>query len=174
MVDVSQRTVSPKSEFRFILSWKERGWVSLFTHLGAGILCSCSRPCALQVRVCLWTSSSVQFSSVQSCPTLCDPMSRSTPGFPVHQHSQQNCYCLFRNYFISVWLPVACSATIYLCMTAYCLFRNFLSLYDWYSVILWTFRTLRMDYCVYFRLLKQQQQKKPLRSCHLIPLLHGK
>ena len=30
---------------------------------------------------------SVQFSSVtQSCPTLCDPMNRSTPGFPVrHQ-----------------------------------------------------------------------------------------
>ena len=28
---------------------------------------------------------SVQFSSVpQSCPTLCDPMTRSTPGFPVH------------------------------------------------------------------------------------------
>ena len=32
---------------------------------------------------------SVQFSSVaQSCPTLCDPMNRSTPGFPVHHHSQ--------------------------------------------------------------------------------------
>ena len=28
---------------------------------------------------------SVQFSSVtQSCPTLCDPMDYSTPGFPVH------------------------------------------------------------------------------------------
>ena len=28
---------------------------------------------------------SVQFSSViQSCPTLCDPMTRSTPGFPIH------------------------------------------------------------------------------------------
>ena len=28
---------------------------------------------------------SVQFSSVaQSCPTLCDPMDCSTPGFPVH------------------------------------------------------------------------------------------
>ena len=28
---------------------------------------------------------SVQFSSVApSCPTLCDPMNRSTPGFPVH------------------------------------------------------------------------------------------
>ena len=26
-----------------------------------------------------------QFSSVtQSCPTLCDPMDYSTPGFPVH------------------------------------------------------------------------------------------
>ena len=30
--------------------------------------------------------SSVQFSSVsQSCPTLCDPINRSTPGLPVHQ-----------------------------------------------------------------------------------------
>ena len=29
--------------------------------------------------------SSVQLSSVaQSCPTLCDPMNRSTPGLPVH------------------------------------------------------------------------------------------
>ena len=28
---------------------------------------------------------SVQFSSVaQLCPTLCDPMNRSTPGLPVH------------------------------------------------------------------------------------------
>ena len=31
--------------------------------------------------------SKLQFSSVaQSCPTLCDPMSRSTPGLPVHHH----------------------------------------------------------------------------------------
>ena len=40
--------------------------------------------CTLQfyVFMCL---SSVQFSSVaQSCPTLCDPMNRSTPGLPVH------------------------------------------------------------------------------------------
>jgi len=29
----------------------------------------------------------VQFSSVaQSCPTLCDPMNRNTPGLPVHHH----------------------------------------------------------------------------------------
>ena len=33
------------------------------------------------------TFSSVQFSSVtHSCPTLCDPMNRSTPGLPVHHH----------------------------------------------------------------------------------------
>ena len=30
---------------------------------------------------------SVQFSSVaQLCPTLCNPMSCSTPGLPVHHH----------------------------------------------------------------------------------------
>ena len=30
-------------------------------------------------------STSLQFSSVtQSCPTLCNPMNRSTPGLPVH------------------------------------------------------------------------------------------
>ena len=35
--------------------------------------------------VTLLQFSSVQFSSVpQSCPTLCDPMNRSTPGLPVH------------------------------------------------------------------------------------------
>ena len=32
-------------------------------------------------------SSTVQFSSVaQSCPILCDPMNRSTPGLPVYHH----------------------------------------------------------------------------------------
>ena len=35
--------------------------------------------------VSLWLIDSVQFSSVaQLCPTLCDPMNRSTPGLPVH------------------------------------------------------------------------------------------
>jgi len=38
---------------------------------------------------CMWNLekwlSSVQLISVaQSCPTLCDPMNRSTPGLPVH------------------------------------------------------------------------------------------
>ena len=32
-----------------------------------------------------WVSCNLQFSSVaQSCPTLWDPMNRSTPGLPVH------------------------------------------------------------------------------------------
>ena len=35
-------------------------------------------------------SYSLQFSSVaQSCPTLCDPMNRSTPGLPVHHQLQE-------------------------------------------------------------------------------------
>ena len=38
----------------------------------------------LSVRL-LYAHHLVQFSSVaQSCPTLCDPMNRSTPGLPVH------------------------------------------------------------------------------------------
>ena len=38
----------------------------------------------------IWLVSSVQFSSVaQSCPTLCDPMNRSTPGLPVHHQLQE-------------------------------------------------------------------------------------
>ena len=33
------------------------------------------------------TFRSVHFSSVaRSCPTLCDPMNRTTPGLPVHHH----------------------------------------------------------------------------------------
>ena len=36
--------------------------------------------------LCTLPVCSVQFSSVtQSCPILCDPMNRSTPGLPVHQ-----------------------------------------------------------------------------------------
>ena len=34
---------------------------------------------------------SYQFSSVaQSCPTLCDPMNRSTPGLPVHHQLSES------------------------------------------------------------------------------------
>ena len=41
--------------------------------------------CVCECSVTSFPFSSVQFSSVtQSCPTLCDPMNRSTPGLPVH------------------------------------------------------------------------------------------
>ena len=34
---------------------------------------------------CSWKVKKYQFSSVaQSCPTLCNPINRSTPGLPVH------------------------------------------------------------------------------------------
>ena len=37
--------------------------------------------------MCMYTYTHIQFSSVtQSCPTLCDPMNRSTPGLPGHDH----------------------------------------------------------------------------------------
>ena len=52
---------------------------------------SCSSPQPITLFAFeLWQSPSplylmYQFSSVtQSCPTLCDPMNRSTPGLPVH------------------------------------------------------------------------------------------
>ena len=38
-----------------------------------------------------FTGNSVWFSSVtQFCPTLCDPMNRSTPGLPVHHQLQES------------------------------------------------------------------------------------
>ena len=45
------------------------------------------------------TISSAQFSSVaQSCPTLCNPMNRSTPGLPVHhqlpESTQTHVHCV--------------------------------------------------------------------------------
>ena len=46
----------------------------------------------------LCASSSVQFSSVvQSCPTLWDPMNRSTPGLPVH-HQLPEFMCFSKHY----------------------------------------------------------------------------
>ena len=37
------------------------------------------------IKVLFTGTINIQFSSVtQSCPTLCDPMNSSTPGFPVH------------------------------------------------------------------------------------------
>ena len=53
-------SISPSNEYSGLISFR-MDWLDLLVHC------------------------SVQFSSVaQSCPTLCDPMNRSTPGLPVH------------------------------------------------------------------------------------------
>ena len=51
-------------------------------------VCGSFKISALYVYIHIYTS--VQFSSVtQLCPTLCDPMNRSTPGLPVHHQLLQ-------------------------------------------------------------------------------------
>ena len=46
-------------------------------------------------------------SVAQSCPTLCDPMNRSTPGFPVHHQLRSNLRCCF----LLTWLRQALMGT---------------------------------------------------------------
>ena len=73
--------------------------LSLTVHLGTDAFCllpaRCTGVCCAQLsgltHPCMiplpWRrfTCPFQFSSVaQSCPTLCDPMNRSTPGLPVH------------------------------------------------------------------------------------------
>ena len=64
--------------------------VADFIFLGSKITADgdCShaiKRCLLLGRKVMTNHSSVQFSSVaQLCPTLCNPMNRSTPGLPVH------------------------------------------------------------------------------------------
>ena len=66
-----------------VLTAEARDWLhagSLRRHA----VCTISSwiPCAQHSA---WHITDLQFSSVvQSCPTLCDPMNRSTPGLPVH------------------------------------------------------------------------------------------
>ena len=49
-------------------------------------LCQCQIKKTL-VQKSLWKAKNIQFSSVaQLCPTLCNPLNRSTPGLPVHHH----------------------------------------------------------------------------------------
>ena len=66
-------------------------YMSFGGYIYSFLLCVCV--CVyIYIYICLYIYiyiyiyiSSVQFSSVaQSCPTLCDPMNRSTPGLPVH------------------------------------------------------------------------------------------
>ena len=88
LLSTSPRTLSP----RFDLAPVHRGWVFAITHpsllppwrfllLLYPILYVCTlSPCPTLVFVIQSSSSSV----TKSCPTLCNPMNRSTPGLPVH------------------------------------------------------------------------------------------
>ena len=62
----------------FSLTTLQLNWLIAFHRQG--------RQCLLPIKpLCTCVLSSVQFSLVaQSCPTLCNPMNRSTPGLPVH------------------------------------------------------------------------------------------
>ena len=72
-----QRSVCNKLAFL----WKVSRWLfPTFSVLICYLALSMTRICSFNN-----TCYSVQFSSVaQACPTLCDPMNRSTPGLPVH------------------------------------------------------------------------------------------
>ena len=59
-------------------------FIVIHTVKGFGIVNKAEIDAFLELS-CFFHDPAVQFSSVtQSCPTLCDPMYRSTPGLPVH------------------------------------------------------------------------------------------
>ena len=56
---------------------------------------------------CLKLVASVQFSSVtQLCPTLCNPMNRSTPGLPVHHQLPE--FTQTRVHWVGDAIPFSC------------------------------------------------------------------
>ena len=72
----------PYFAYLFISSWA----FELLHFLGYYVSCCYEQACTFPVHIFVYSCFiSLQFSSVaQSCPTLCDPMNRSTPGLPVH------------------------------------------------------------------------------------------
>ena len=67
--------------YRVAQRWTQLIWLSSSSSSSRDIVSSCS----LEDTFFKTSLISVQFSSVtRSCPTLCDPMNRSTPGLPVH------------------------------------------------------------------------------------------
>ena len=84
--DSSTHTVGDKnSEYHFAkCCWCFCAFVSIVLSVSSLTLTSL---CHYSSDMFSSFKTSVQFSSVaQSCPTLCDPMNRSTPGLPVHHY----------------------------------------------------------------------------------------
>jgi len=92
-------TAAHQASLSFTISWNLPKFTSIASVVPSNHVNTCSVLKVLVLHVyrirCSWTwtlmqietcvFSSVQFSSVaQSGPTLCDPMNRRTPGFPVH------------------------------------------------------------------------------------------
>ena len=78
-------SISPSNEYLRLISFK-MDWLDLLAVQGT--LKSLLQHYSSSPGQILWglvITNSVQFSSVtQLCPTLCNPMNCSTPGFPVH------------------------------------------------------------------------------------------
>ena len=78
-----------------ITSWQIDGetmeTVTDFIFLGSKI--TADDNCSHEIKRCLFLGrkATTNLSSVaQSCPTLCDPMNRSTPGLPVHHQLSES------------------------------------------------------------------------------------
>ena len=91
--DWSATTIQKLSVSIHLILIKYQNLTRVTAWEGSDIVCT-NR--TLKSKLCLDFSSfssnlsSLQFSSVgQSCPTLCDPMNRSTPGLPVHHQFQE-------------------------------------------------------------------------------------
>ena len=87
LVDTEPLFEFPESYGKFLLAiYFTYGNVSFHGTLSIHLTLSSPLPVSISLFFMSVSSfSSVQFSSVaQSCPTLCDPMNRSTPGLPVH------------------------------------------------------------------------------------------
>ena len=71
----------------WLITWRNFFMCSLSIYCKISV-CSSLLPNFLMYYFSFWfTTKQHQFSSVQftqSCPALCDPMNRSTPGLPVH------------------------------------------------------------------------------------------
>ena len=80
-------SISPSNEHPGLISFR-MDWLDLLAVRGThkSLLQHHSSKASIFWRSAFFTVQlSVQFSSVtQLCPTLCDPMNRSTPGLPVH------------------------------------------------------------------------------------------
>ena len=67
-------------------------YLRLLVFLPAVLITACDSP---SLAFCLMYYA---FSSVQLCPTLCNPMNRSTPGLPVHhqlpESTQTHVHCV--------------------------------------------------------------------------------